>query len=136
MCAMRNHLSRFYRFSSPPLTHPALPPYFNAHAQRLLEPEDEFMILACDGLWDVLTSQEAVDIVNAFKHLGAEEAVRELAHTAYDAGSYDNISVVLVLFTKPPPGPVKGEIASVMPAPVSNKLARQTTFLPGSKPKA
>jgi hypothetical protein len=53
----------------------------------------------------VLTSQEACDIVASVAHLGAAEAVRELVHTAYDAGSFDNISAVLVLLKKPAPPP-------------------------------
>lgn len=28
-------------------------------------PSDEFLITASDGLWDVISSQEAVDFVNA-----------------------------------------------------------------------
>lgn len=30
-----------------------------------LAPEDEFLLLGCDGLWDVLSSQRAVDIARS-----------------------------------------------------------------------
>jgi serine/threonine protein phosphatase PrpC len=97
--------------------------------QRPLEVEDDFIILACDGLWDVLTSQEAVDIVMSVRHLGAAEAVRELVHTAYDAGSFDNISAVLVLLRKPPAGPPPGSKAEETPMPAPTKVFRQVTVL-------
>ncbi len=103
----------------------------HSSAQRALEVDDDFIILACDGLWDVLTSQEAVDIVMSVWHLGAAEAVRELVHTAYDAGSFDNISAVLVLLKAPPAGPPLGKYEET-PMPAPTKVFRQVTVLRSS----
>lgn len=65
--------------------------------QGELTEEDNFLILACDGVWDVMSSQQAVDLVK--KHTGdAEEAAKVLAKDAYRRGSTDNISVVIVVF--------------------------------------
>ena len=32
-----------------------------------LKPEHDFMIIACDGIWDCMTSQQAVDFVYEYK---------------------------------------------------------------------
>jgi len=65
-----------------------------------LVPRNDFLILACDGLWDVVTYQQAVDMVAAerAKGTGPEEAAQKLAQTAYDSMSQDNISVIVVYF--------------------------------------
>lgn len=33
--------------------------------EKPITPDHEFIILACDGIWDVLTNQEVVDFVRA-----------------------------------------------------------------------
>ena len=68
--------------------------------------EDEFLILACDGLWDVFTSQEAVDFVRhrflqrQLTEQDPQSAARELANEAiYARKSKDNVTVAIVMLT-------------------------------------
>ena len=71
---------------------------------RTLDDDDEFMLLACDGLWDVFSAQSAVDFARRMlvqEH--APEVVCEgLVAEALKRGSTDNVSVLLVrLGSKP-----------------------------------
>jgi protein phosphatase 2C family protein 2/3 len=68
--------------------------------------QDEFLILACDGLWDVFSSQEAVDFVrNRLRQMPVTEqdpqrVARELVNEAiYEKRSGDNVSVMVVTLT-------------------------------------
>jgi serine/threonine protein phosphatase PrpC len=60
---------------------------------------DKFIILACDGLWDVLSNQEAVDYINNIlvntKFKG--NYAKELSEYAYHKGSLDNITVLIYI---------------------------------------
>lgn len=58
--------------------------------------EDEFLILACDGVWDEISDQMAVDIVRSEKN--AHKASLKLRDYAYAMGSDDNISVIVIQF--------------------------------------
>ena len=78
--------------------------------------EDEFLLLASDGLWDVMTSQEAVSYVHkrlqappkdgaditceadlaSLTYLRRKNMSRFVANEALRRGSGDNISVVIV----------------------------------------
>ncbi|GFS44666.1 HOPW1-1-interacting 2 [Actinidia rufa] len=56
----------------------------------------EFLILASDGLWDVVTNEEAVEMVKPIQE--PEEAAKRLMKEAYQRGSADNITTVVVRF--------------------------------------
>ena len=63
----------------------------NSNAQNNLP---TVLILACDGLWDVIQDQEAVDLALAFN--GEKEDVAQfLVEEAMRRGSSDNISVIV-----------------------------------------
>lgn len=63
-----------------------------------LEGDEDFLILACDGLWDVIKPSEAVDAVRQYLAEGGDRAsvAKCLVDGAKEAGSSDNISVVVV----------------------------------------
>jgi len=67
--------------------------------QVSLLPTDSFMILACDGVWDVISDQEAVDIV--LPEVDPLTAAMKLRDEAYNRFSMDNISVVVVFLVNP-----------------------------------
>jgi len=59
-----------------------------------VKPGDEFIILACDGVWDVLSSQQAVNIVRMVPDAG--RAACTLRDFAYLLDSGDNLSSVVI----------------------------------------
>lgn len=82
-----------------------------------VEPGDDFLILASDGLWDVLSAQQAVDAVQILqkpvvetvpewddrpcelnKEHSLDDVAASLCSLALRLGSADNITVILVKF--------------------------------------
>ncbi|VEU19352.1 DEKNAAC100768 [Brettanomyces naardenensis] len=61
-----------------------------------LHSDDEFLILACDGLWDVCTDQEAVDMVRGIED--PKEASSVLCKYALKKMTTDNVTVMVVKF--------------------------------------
>ncbi|KAI0341973.1 protein serine/threonine phosphatase 2C [Trametopsis cervina] len=64
-----------------------------------LTDEDEFMILACDGLWDVVDDQGAVDLVRTIAD--PKQASDTLLEHAYKNYSTDNVTTMVVRFRNP-----------------------------------
>jgi len=62
-----------------------------------LTPSDEFVIIASDGLWDVVSNQEACDMVKkAAKAGGSQAAAKMLTKQAIGRGSLDNVTVIVI----------------------------------------
>ena len=58
--------------------------------------KDEFIILASDGLWDVVTNKEAIQFVNDRLNIKCFKTIaKELVEYAFLKGSGDNISVIV-----------------------------------------
>lgn len=55
--------------------------------------QDQFLIIACDGLWDVMSNQDAVNYILINKC-----NAHQLAQHAIDIGSSDNVSVIVWKF--------------------------------------
>ena len=63
-----------------------------------LTEDDSFMILACDGVWDVITDQQACDIVAS--EIDPLIAAKKLRDAAFERRSFDNISVIVVFLAE------------------------------------
>ena len=74
-----------------------------------LQPTDEFFMLACDGIWDVLGNQEAIDFTRSQlqqgknpKDIAEELCDRCLAsNTSGNGAGCDNMTVLIVCFRRP-----------------------------------
>ncbi|KAG9764932.1 PP2C-domain-containing protein, partial [Aureobasidium melanogenum] len=65
--------------------------------ETVIQPDiDEFLILACDGLWDVCSDQEAVDLIRNIKD--PQAASKTLVDYALNRFSTDNLTVMIVRF--------------------------------------
>ncbi len=70
------------------------------YAQMQLKPNNHFLIVASDGLWDVIDNEKAIAMVNT--ELQAKKPLNNIAQMLQEAalaeGSQDNITVCVVKF--------------------------------------
>lgn len=71
----------------------------------VLSEEDEFLIIGCDGLWDVMSSQYAVTIVRKelMLHNDPEKCSKFLVKEALKRNCCDNLTVLVICFSHDPP---------------------------------
>lgn len=65
---------------------------------RLLSeiPEKSRLILACDGIYDVSSTRQVATAVKAHKDCSAAELAKNIVYSAYQAGSKDNLTALVV----------------------------------------
>lgn len=64
--------------------------------------KDEFLVLACDGLWDVMDGAAVIEFIYQYKksYGGSTEGVAEaLVNKALELGSADNVSILIVFIS-------------------------------------
>lgn len=66
--------------------------------QVVLTEDDEFLIIGCDGIWDVMTSQHAVSLVRKGlrRHDDPEKCARDLVMEALRLNTFDNLTVIII----------------------------------------
>lgn len=64
------------------------------HTYDLHPAEDRFLILACDGIWDVLGDDEAVAV--CMEHNSADLAANALIRKSFEVGSDDNLTALVI----------------------------------------
>lgn len=57
---------------------------------------DQFLIIACDGLWDVIDDQEACEMIRDMTD--ANEAAKKLVRYALENGTTDNVTAMVIMF--------------------------------------
>jgi len=69
-----------------------------------VQASDEFVVVASDGVWDVLGSQQALNFVRRRlgAHKCAQRAAGELVAEALAQGSHDNTSALVVMLHQVP----------------------------------
>ncbi|KAK0148752.1 Protein phosphatase 1E [Merluccius polli] len=74
------------------------------HSVFPLDGSEDYLILACDGFWDTVSPDEAVRVVSDHLQENAGDTsmvAHKLVASARDAGSSDNITVIVVFLRDP-----------------------------------
>lgn len=91
--------------------------------QITLTEDDEFLVLGCDGIWDVMTSQHAVNLIRRGlqRHDDPNQSARDLVMEALRLNTFDNLTVIVVCLSpidntqRSPPPQLKQRTCSLSP---------------------
>ena len=108
-----------------------------------LDGTEDFIMLACDGLWDVLSRDRVVEVVTSHVFTGSRDGVaKALVDEAKSCGSSDNITVVVAFLdgerqrsASPPASKAVAPVETTSKTSTSPKL-RPSTERKGKKTSA
>jgi len=66
--------------------------------KRKITPDDQFVLIASDGFWEVVDSKEASEIILSNFHMDSFEICKELVELSKVRESKDNVTVLLIKF--------------------------------------
>lgn len=72
------------------------------HTYEINPSDDRFLILACDGIWDVISDEEAVQVCS--EHSSAGAAAHALIQHSFQVGSDDNLTALVIAWQPAPDG--------------------------------
>ena len=63
---------------------------------KKITPQTKYIVMACDGLWDVIESEEIGKVIDKINKSKPDNLAVELAKLAIEKGSTDNVSVIVI----------------------------------------
>jgi serine/threonine protein phosphatase PrpC len=104
--------------------------------------KDEFVVLACDGIWDRLTNKDCSDLVRSLIYNDSEMDVglicEEIIDTALELDSRDNMTCCVVLFPGanvcPPHGCDLSSVSTTSSGVMKRRLDREKSWGKDSTP--
>jgi len=68
--------------------------------KRNITPDDQFVLIASDGFWEVLNSNEVSEFVLSNFHLDSFDICKQLVEFSREKGSNENVTVLLIKLDK------------------------------------
>jgi serine/threonine protein phosphatase PrpC len=65
-----------------------------------IAPDTKYIVMACDGLWDIIESEDLGSVIKTITKKNPSNIAVELAKWALEKGSTDNVSVIVIEITQ------------------------------------
>ena len=62
--------------------------------------QTEYIVMGCDGLWDVIENKDLFKLLNKFKAKNSKNLAIDLAQEALNRGTTDNVSAIIIEIVK------------------------------------